>query len=62
MNIATAINIKKEKLKKEFSRKNPNKYIINRLKESIHRHQKEMCKKQRFRRKNWINRFKNKRH
>ena len=53
MNISTAINIKKEKLAKELSNRNPDKIIVRRLEESIRRHQNEMGKMQRRRRINW---------
>jgi len=42
MNISVAIDIKKEKLAKEMSKVERNWNIINRLKNSIKRHQKEM--------------------
>lgn len=51
MNIETAIDIKKRKLAWECSKTHPNKTIIRRLKESIMRHEHEMKRYNRYKRK-----------
>lgn len=51
MNIQNAIDIKKRKLAWECSKINPNKIVIKRLKESIRRHEHEMKRYNRYKKK-----------
>lgn len=55
MDVSTAIDIKRRKLALELSKKNQNKQVIRRLKESIRRHEKDMEKYNRWKKKRIMN-------
>jgi len=50
MDISISLDIKKQKLAREYAKEKPNKQIIKRILESIRRHERDMRKYNRWKR------------